>query len=817
MRKEFKKAVAVVSAFALAFAGIAYSPSTATAATSVQGDLDVGNWHLYAANGSWGGGGVMNYDGAGTSIDDMELEIVSASGNPGEWTLQAHYKGVFASLEAGKKYDMSVDVKSSNAGKIFFKTQDSTTWTEDISAGSYTVTKTFTRATSGTVDNLVMELSGLPNGTVVSFDNFSVSEHDSSQDPETPEYTNIVETLKWQGWFEAEGWASYSISDTHTGYTLENKGIGANWYSIQTALDNVPFKGNKNYVCRFDLTTSSPKKFKVDNRTNDAVIFTERAGGEWKDNGDGTYTYTYIGDYASAIESDLNVRVSLGHFGDDSDSFPANGTITATLSNFVIMTAENYAINYPDEPVETTTPNTQVETTTPEPQQVETTTSARTWTAVDNSNNKLFYNSDKSEGISVVNVQKPGFAAEDGIYMTLPSGISSVSINGNTTGYAIQGAGVVIYVSALTEEINEISIEYAEGTGSILIKNLEPSSGEQPTEAPTEAGERTWVVVDNSNNKLFYNSDKSSAVSVVNVQKPGFADEDGIYMTLPSGISSVTVNGNTTGYAIQGAGVVVYISSFTQELNTVVIEYADGTAEIIIKNTEATAEITTSPDVKVDGLQMNVDTTGVSKNSPSFRVILKSPTTIDENSVESYGTLYALASEYAGDDNGFVKGNTDVKDHTVTATAMWEKSGDANQYFTLTFTNNGITAAAMSAEYMIRPYAVLSNETVVYGEITTVSPFAIAKTLYDEKMMSNQADHEFLYNNVLNVVTVANDKLAIATAAKDVSDAATGNAVYKALGVYNRTYPRTSGPDLESFGADVVSAAEAYYYPVVAY
>jgi hypothetical protein len=612
MRKEFKKAVAVVSAFALAVAGITYNPETTSAATAVVDNMDIGNWHLYAANGSWGGGGVMNYDGAGTSIDDMELEIVSASGNPGEWTLQAHYKGVFASLEAGKKYDMSVDVKSSKAGKIFFKTQDSTTWTEDISAGSYTVTKTFTRAASGTVNDLVMELSGLPNGTVVSFDNFSVSEHDSSQDPETPEYTNIVETLKWQGWFEAEGWASYSISDTHTGYTLENKGIGANWYSIQTALDNVPFKGNKNYVCRFDLTTSSPKKFKVDNRTNDAVIFTERVGGEWKDNGDGTYTYTYIGDYASAIESDLNVRVSLGHFSDDSDSFPANGTITATLSNFVIMTAENYAINYPDEPVETTTPNTQVETTTPEPQQVETTTP-------------------------------------------------------------------------------------------------------EPQQVETTASARTWTTVGNSGDKLLYNSDKSESVSIVNVQQPGWSEEAGIYMNVPAGISSVSVNGNTTGVChIDGAGVIVFNSAFTQEINEVVITYAGGTGTVLIKNLDATSsEIVTSPDVKVDGLQMNVDTTGVSKNSPSFRVILKAPTTFDTNTVENYGTLYALASDYAGDDNGFVKGNTDVKDHTVTATAMWTKSGDANQYFTLTFTNNGITAKAMSAEYMIRPYAVLSNGTVV--------------------------------------------------------------------------------------------------------
>jgi hypothetical protein len=83
--------------------------------------------------------------------------------------------------------------------------------------------------------------------------------------------------------------------------------------------------------------------------------------------------------------------------------------------------------------------------------------------------------------------------------------------------------------------------------------------------------------------------------------------------------------------------------------------------------------------------------------------------------------------------------------------------------------------------------------------------------------MLTQADHEFLYNNVLNVVKVAENKLAIATVVKDAAGAAEGNAVYKALGEYNRTYPRYSTPDLSKFGADVQNAAATYYYPVVAY
>ena len=57
---------------------------------------------------------------------------------------------------------------------------------------------------------------------------------------------------------------------------------------------------------------------------------------------------------------------------------------------------------------------------------------------------------------------------------------------------------------------------------------------------------------------------------VVNVQKPGFAKESGVYVTVPAGISKVTVNGNddATLTAIDGAGVVVYLTSLTKQSTT---------------------------------------------------------------------------------------------------------------------------------------------------------------------------------------------------------------------------------------------------------
>ena len=73
---------------------------------------------------------------------------------------------------------------------------------------------------------------------------------------------------------------------------------------------------------------------------------------------------------------------------------------------------------------------------------------------VENSNEK--YKVAAADGQTVVNVQKPGFADEDGIYTTFPAGISSCSLPEGK--YAIQGAGIVLYLSAFTDKVTEVRV-----------------------------------------------------------------------------------------------------------------------------------------------------------------------------------------------------------------------------------------------------------------------------------------------------------------------------------------------------------------------
>lgn len=86
-----------------------------------------------------------------------------------------------------------------------------------------------------------------------------------------------------------------------------------------------------------------------------------------------------------------------------------------------------------------------------------------------------------------------------------------------------------------------------------------------------------------------YSYNDNTTVQVVSVQRPGFASEQGIYMTVPRAIESISINGvDSEKYALQGAGAVVYLSGLVKGENTIKIKYAGGEATVIIKNENET-------------------------------------------------------------------------------------------------------------------------------------------------------------------------------------------------------------------------------------
>ena len=82
------------------------------------------------------------------------------------------------------------------------------------------------------------------------------------------------------------------------------------------------------------------------------------------------------------------------------------------------------------------------------------------------------YSYNDNTTVKVVSVQQPGFASEQGIYMTVPGAIESISINGvDSEKYELQGAGAVVYLSGLVKGENTINIKYAGGEATVIIKN----------------------------------------------------------------------------------------------------------------------------------------------------------------------------------------------------------------------------------------------------------------------------------------------------------------------------------------------------------
>ncbi|MCR5429610.1 MAG: hypothetical protein K6E58_00055, partial [Eubacterium sp.] len=174
---------------------------------------------------------------------------------------------------------------------------------------------------------------------------------------------------------------------------------------------------------------------------------------------------------------------------------------------------------------------------------------------------------------------------EPGMYVTFPQGISDCSLS----GYAVQGAGIVIYISNFTQKVTEFTVTYGNTTETCYVYYAD-GTGEEPTTHEQETGEEEttanpWKVVNDSNSKYYYNKDTMvNITSVGTMQQPPWADEEGIYLSLPTPITEVSVNGKTNGVAtIDGAGVIVFKSALTRYFNKVQLTRSDQLSYIEIR------------------------------------------------------------------------------------------------------------------------------------------------------------------------------------------------------------------------------------------
>ena len=144
----------------------------------------VGDCTLYAGN--WDNG-AMSYKGS--KLSDLSIKLNSTSGNAGTWGTQLKYP---MNLVQGKKYNVTLKFNSTNAGNMHWKNEgendsvDLGTVQYNVNAGSNTKTLQITADSKNTA---VMEMSGMPAGTVI--DNISISSVQEADSATTERATTI--------------------------------------------------------------------------------------------------------------------------------------------------------------------------------------------------------------------------------------------------------------------------------------------------------------------------------------------------------------------------------------------------------------------------------------------------------------------------------------------------------------------------------------------------------------------------------------------------------------------------------------------------
>ncbi len=117
-----------------------------------------------------------------------------------------------------------------------------------------------------------------------------------------------------------------------------------------------------------------------------------------------------------------------------------------------------------------------------------------------------------AEGQAVVNIQKPGWAADGGIYTNFPAAISTVSLAEGQ--YAIDGAGVVLYLTAFSAKYTDVVIETVDTKSyAFTVYNAKGSDGTAIDN--TEVAEKAVKMIENGQLFIIKNGVKYNAQGVV--------------------------------------------------------------------------------------------------------------------------------------------------------------------------------------------------------------------------------------------------------------------------------------------------------------
>lgn len=156
-----------------------------------------------------------------------------------------------------------------------------------------------------------------------------------------------------------------------------------------------------------------------------------------------------------------------------------------------------------------------------------------------------------------------------------------------------------------------------------------------------------------------------------------------------------------------------------------------------------------SADIRVDGYQISTTLGG-------FRTVYS---VSDPNAeVESLGLVYGLSSYVSESDMVVGSSSNKVFDYAATEKGCMDMSinGDKDyESYTMTLQFDKQQVAFLSEKMSVRAYAKLKDGSIIYSKVQSTSIYDTADYLYKNLMMNTLSAHNYLFNNILSVVTPA--------------------------------------------------------------
>lgn len=178
-------------------------------------------------------------------------------------------------------------------------------------------------------------------------------------------------------------------------------------------------------------------------------------------------------------------------------------------------------------------------------------------------------------------------------------------------------------------------------------------------------------------------------------------------------------------------------------------------------STEVYVEPTTKEETtEYQGPKPQVDGFQISTTFEGTRVIGKIQNTYNGETVKSYGFIFGL-SEYKGINTGIAdkdlklgSNNTYIRSYEIQSSEDSTNTAGNGTEKTIVCTMKfgAKNSVAYNANYRVCTYVELSDGSVIYSDAYNYSIYKIANYVYQNKLMSRAADHEYLYDNILKVV-----------------------------------------------------------------